>query len=154
MNSGHRLSACPGPFANIRESRLQNHCVKQSNESRTNDCTGILYSDSEFMDLTGFLILAPPVRVHRTVRQWCYATVHLPSADISSGIFPSEGTRPIHFWKAERETLRLLYRTPSAELIQTFYRQINYLHAECESLWGTGMSACNEFSQQRQPAPE
>ena len=25
------------------------------------DCIGILYSDSEFMDLTGFLILAPPV---------------------------------------------------------------------------------------------
>ena len=28
-----------------------------------NDCIGILYSDSEFMDLTGFLILAPPVVV-------------------------------------------------------------------------------------------
>ena len=28
-----------------------------------NDCTGILYSDSEFMDLTGTLILAPPVPV-------------------------------------------------------------------------------------------
>ena len=73
MNSGHRLSACPGPFANIRESRLQNHCVNQSTESRTNDCTGILYSDSEFMDLTPFLILAPPVvhpeftRIHRMV---------------------------------------------------------------------------------------
>ena len=25
-----------------------------------NDCIGILYSDSEFMDLTGTLILAPP----------------------------------------------------------------------------------------------
>eukprot|EP01043_Picozoa_sp_COSAG02_P058721 COSAG02_NODE_7356_length_3048_cov_8.873177_1_plen_91_part_10 len=52
---------------------------------------------------------------------------------MSSVIFPSDGTRPIHFWKAERETLRLLYRTPAAELIQTFYRQI---HADCESLWG------------------
>jgi len=81
-------------------------------------------------------------------------TVHLSSADISSGIFSSDGTRPIHFWKAERETLRLLYRTPAAELIQTFYRQINYLHAECESLWGTEMNACNDCSQQRQPAPE
>ena len=46
---------------NIRESRLQNHCVNQSNESRMNDCIGILYSDSEFMDLSGSLILAPPV---------------------------------------------------------------------------------------------
>jgi hypothetical protein len=26
-------------------------------------CIGILYSDSEFMDLTGFLILAPPVPI-------------------------------------------------------------------------------------------
>ena len=81
-------------------------------------------------------------------------TVHLPSADISSGIFPSDGTRPIHFWKAERETLRLLYRTSAAEIIQTFYRQINFLHADCESLWGTEMNACNDCSQQRQPAPE
>ena len=51
----------PGPFANIRESRLQNHCVNQSNESRMHDCIGILYSDSEFVDLTPSLILAPPV---------------------------------------------------------------------------------------------
>ena len=29
-----------------------------------NDCIGILYSDSEFMDLSGSLILAPPVLVH------------------------------------------------------------------------------------------
>ena len=28
-----------------------------------NDCIGILYSDSEFMDLTGTLILVPPVLV-------------------------------------------------------------------------------------------
>ena len=62
--------------------------------------------------------------------------------------------RPIHQWKAERATLPLVYRTSEAELIQTFYRQINYLHAECESLWGTEMSAWNEYSQQRQPAPE
>ena len=61
MSSGHRLSACPGASANIRESRLQNHCVNQSNESRMNDCIGILYSDSEFVDLTPSLILAPPV---------------------------------------------------------------------------------------------
>jgi hypothetical protein len=53
--------ACPGPFADFRESRVQNHCVNQSNESRMNDCIGILYSDSEFMDLTPSLILAPPV---------------------------------------------------------------------------------------------
>jgi hypothetical protein len=32
------------------------------NESRMTGCIGILYSDSEFMDLTGFLILAPPVQ--------------------------------------------------------------------------------------------
>ena len=70
MNSGHRLSACPGPFANIRESRLQNHCVNQSTESRTNDCTGILYSDSEFMDLTPFLILAPPVHVQSSAEEY------------------------------------------------------------------------------------
>jgi hypothetical protein len=37
------------------------YCVNQSNESRMTGCIGILYSDSEFMDLTGFLILAPPV---------------------------------------------------------------------------------------------
>ena len=81
-------------------------------------------------------------------------TVHLPSADISSGNFSSDGTRPIHFWKAESETLRLLYRTPAAELILTFYRQINYLDADFDFLWGNGMSACNDCSQQRQPAPE
>ena len=61
MNSGHRLSACPGAFADIRESRLQNHCVSQSNESRMTGCIGILYSDSEFMDLTPSLILVRPV---------------------------------------------------------------------------------------------
>ena len=38
---------------------LSDHCVNQSNESRMNDCIGILYSDSEFMDLSGSLILAP-----------------------------------------------------------------------------------------------
>ena len=89
-----------------------------------------------------------------TILRINYNTVHLPSADISSGNCSSDGTRPIHFWKAERETLRSLYRTPAAELIQTFYRQINYLHADCEFLWGTGMTACNDCSQQRQPAPE
>ena len=58
MSSGHRLSASPGAFADIQESRLQNHCVNQSNESRMNDCIGILYSDSEFMDLSGSLHVA------------------------------------------------------------------------------------------------
>ena len=58
---GKRTKPCLGPFANIRESRLQNHCVNQSNESRMTDCIGILYSDSEFMDLTPSLIIVPPV---------------------------------------------------------------------------------------------
>ena len=78
MNSGHRLSACPGPFADIRESRLQNHCVNQSNESRMNDCIGILYSDSEFMDLTPSLILAP---LYRENADLSTGTVLLPRYD-------------------------------------------------------------------------
>ena len=61
--------------------------------------------------------------IRHGIRTYRYRTVHLSSSDISSGIFSSDDTRPIHFWKAERETLRLLYRTPAAELIQTFYRQ-------------------------------
>ncbi len=32
------------------------------------DCIGILYSGSEIMDLTGFLILAPPVRPEELYR--------------------------------------------------------------------------------------
>ena len=107
------------------------------------------------MTLTAQLLIHEPCAQPQGEFQWDpTSTVHLPSADISSGNFSSDGTRPIHFWKAERETLRLLYRTPAAEIIQTFYRQINYLHADCEFLWGTGMTTCNDCSQQRQPAPE
>ena len=48
--------------------------------------------------------------------------------------------RPIHQWKAERETLRLVYRTPAAELIQTFYCQITSLHGTTQSHSRTEMS--------------
>ncbi len=71
-------------------------------------------------------------------------TVHLPSSDISPGIFSPDGTRPIHFWNRGSVRIPLVFCTSSAELIQNFYRQINYLHADCESLWGTEMTAWNE----------
>ena len=46
----------------------------------------------------------------------------------------------INQWKAERETLRLVYRTPAAELIQTFYCQITSLHGTTQSHSRTEMS--------------
>eukprot|EP01052_Picozoa_sp_SAG31_P064095 SAG31_NODE_22971_length_514_cov_0.783133_1_plen_46_part_01 len=43
------------------------------------DCIGILYSDSEFMDLTGFLILAPPVPTPSDFRRYGYYPYLHPS---------------------------------------------------------------------------
>eukprot|EP01043_Picozoa_sp_COSAG02_P037179 COSAG02_NODE_2772_length_8058_cov_64.441513_6_plen_146_part_00 len=67
-----------GSIANIRESRLQNHCVDQSTESRMTGCIGILYSDSESMDLTPFLILVPPVyRTHASAAGYSCTYDHM-----------------------------------------------------------------------------
>ena len=56
------------------------------------------------------------------------ATVHLPSADISSGIFSSDGTRPIHRWKREAVSFPTPYRTPSAEIISPSFCHITSFH--------------------------
>eukprot|EP01043_Picozoa_sp_COSAG02_P112669 COSAG02_NODE_48872_length_330_cov_7.978355_1_plen_94_part_01 len=45
-----------------------------------------------------------------------YDTVHLPSSDISPGIFSSDGTRPIHFWNRGSVRIPLVFCTSSAEL--------------------------------------
>jgi hypothetical protein len=59
-----------------------------------NDCIGILYSDSEFMDLAGFLILAPPVGKH---------TPHLAVFD--PGI-------PIYNWRGNERGIMQLFLLP------------------------------------------
>jgi hypothetical protein len=97
---GHRLSACPGPFADIRESRVQNHCVNRSNESRMTDCIGILcvHSDSEIMDLAGILILAPPVLYAGTM-QYMYRVLRSSPRRVLDHRYGSNSELTVGTWK-------------------------------------------------------